>query len=299
MLARLQQLTTLSSLIVLIAWLGYWWERSVRVAVGGMLLFLFVYAAFLAVEFLLMQRINRLDAAPRASWPEVLRAWWKETITAPAVFCWHQPFFSDAVPDHLSVGASENCRGAVLIHGFLCNRGFWTPWLKRLRADGVPFAAVSLEPVFGDIDDYVPIIEAAVQKVTQATGQTPFIICHSMGGLAARAWMRTHDGDSRVAHVITIGSPHKGTWMGRFGHAPSGRQMCEASDWLCRLGDAEPPGRRELFTCWYSNCDNIVFPTSTAKLDGAENLFLPGAPHVGMAFHPQVIEHALGKIRAQ
>jgi hypothetical protein len=299
MLARLQQFVTLSSLLASALWLAYWWERSAFAAAAGVMAILFGYAFFLAIEFVLMQRVNRADPAPRASWSEVLRAWWLETTTAPAVFCWRQPFFSQAVPDHLPDPASAGRRGVVLVHGFVCNRGFWTPWLQRLRSDGVPFAAVSLEPVFGDIDDYVPIVEAAVQKVTQATGLPPILICHSMGGLAARAWMRTRDGDTRVAHVITIGSPHNGTWMGRFGHAPSGRQMCEASDWLCMLRDAEPPARRSLFTCWYSNCDNIVFPASTAKLEGADNIFLPGAPHVGMAFHPRVIEHALGKIRAQ
>lgn len=299
MLARLQQLITLSSLVASAIWLMYWWPRSMPVAMGGVFLFLFGYALFLAVEFVLMQRVNRADPAPRASWPQVLRAWWSETTTAPAVFCWRQPFFSDAVPDHLPKDGSAGCRGAVLVHGFVCNRGFWTPWLRRLREEGVPFAAVNLEPVFGDIDDYVSIVEAAVQQVTRATGRPPVLICHSMGGLAARAWMRTHAGDARVAHVITIGSPHNGTWLGRFGHAPSGRQMCEASDWLCRLRDAEPPMRRGLFTCWYSNCDNIVFPASTAKLDGAENILLPGVPHVGMAFHSRVLEHALGKIRSQ
>jgi triacylglycerol lipase len=41
--------------------------------------------------------------------------------------------------------------------------------------------------VFGGIDDYAPLIEQAVQQVTQATGRPPLLVCHSMGGLAARA----------------------------------------------------------------------------------------------------------------
>jgi pimeloyl-ACP methyl ester carboxylesterase len=103
-------------------------------------------------------------------------------------------------------------RGAVFIHGFVCNRGFWTPWLKELRARGHSFVAVNLEPVFGSIDEYVPIVEGAVQRVTQATGMAPVLVCHSMGGLAARAWLRAMSADGRVHHVITIGSPSRPGW---------------------------------------------------------------------------------------
>jgi pimeloyl-ACP methyl ester carboxylesterase len=81
-------------------------------------------------------------------------------------------------------------RGVVLVHGFLCNRAFWTPWLAPLRARGHAFVAVTLEPAFGSIDDYAPAIEAAVRRVTEATGQAPLIVGHSMGGLAIRAWLR-------------------------------------------------------------------------------------------------------------
>ncbi|RYF38882.1 MAG: permease, partial [Comamonadaceae bacterium] len=50
------------------------------------------------------------------------------------------------------------------------------------------------------------------------------------------------------------------------------------------------------FTCWYSNCDNIVFPTSTAQLQGADNRFVDGVAHVQMAFHPEVMKACLDEI---
>ena len=34
------------------------------------------------------------------------------------------------------------------------------------------------------------------------------------------------------------------------------------------------------FTCWYSNCDNIVVPTSTAMLPGADNRLVTAQGHV-------------------
>jgi len=40
-------------------------------------------------------------------------------------------------------------------------------------------------------------------------------------------------------------------------------------------------------TCYYSHCDNIVFPASRATLEGADNRHLPGVAHVQMADHPE------------
>jgi len=141
----------------------------------------------------------------------------------------------------------------------------------------------------------VPQIEDAVQRVTAATGRAPLLVCHSMGGLAARAWLRAHQADARVHHVITLGTPHHGTWLARFSPLANGQQMALHSAWLRQLALDEPAQRSRLFTCYYSNCDNIVFPTSVATLPGADNRLLPGVPHVALGFDQQVMAEALAR----
>src|SRR6185369_11352998 len=181
---------------------------------------------------------------------------------------------------------------------FVCNRGFWTPWLKELRTRDHLFIAVNLEPVFGSIDEYVPIIEQAVRRITDVTGLPPVLVCHSMGGLAARAWLCAMAADARVRQVITIGSPHHGTWLARFSHLTNGRQMRQDSEWLRRLERSGDAKRNALFTCWYSNCDNIAFPASTGTLASADNRLVRGAAHVDLGFHPQVMAESLARIAA-
>ncbi|MEO7128769.1 MAG: alpha/beta fold hydrolase, partial [Rhodoferax sp.] len=225
------------------------------------------------------------------------RAWAGETVTAARVFGWWQPFRSRAVPDQLAPAcAGQQRRGIVLIHGFVCNRGVWTPWLRRLRASGHVFVAVNLEPVFGAIDDYTPIIEDAVQRVTQATGRTPLLVCHSMGGLATRAWLRAANGYARVHHVVTIGTPHHGTWLARSMGGANARQMRIGCDWQRQLERDLPLQQQALFTCWYSNCDNIVFPASTATLPGADNRLLRGVAHVQLALDRTVMLDTLARL---
>lgn len=297
MLARLQQLITVSLLTAAGVWLVFFWNTSAVLAVAGLGVMLLGYSGFLAIEFVALRFINRGDPAPQPSWKEIAAAWLGETMVAPQVFCWRQPFRSRAYPDQLSPQTVlRGRRGVVFIHGFFCNRGFWAPWLKRLEGTGHAYVAVNLEPPFASIDDYVPLIDDAVQRVTAATGQPPLLVCHSMGGLAVRAWLKAMKAETRIFHVVTLGTPHRGTWLARFSRVANGRQMQRASQWLLQLDLDMPPHRHSLFTCWYSNCDNIVFPSSTATLPGADNRLVHGAAHVQLAFLPQVMLATLAMI---
>jgi pimeloyl-ACP methyl ester carboxylesterase len=300
MLAQLQRFITLTLIAAAFGWLFYFRGSSPALAVAGFFVIAWGYTGFLAVEFLLLRHINKTDPAPQPTWLELLRAWLGETLTAPRVFCWRQPFRMNAVPDRLSPEANlQGRRGVVFVHGFFCNRGLWTPWLSRMQASGRAFVAVNLEPLFGSIDDYAPQIDEAVRQVTQATGMTPLLVCHSMGGLAARAWLKQMKAEARVHHVVTIGTPHRGTWLARFGHGHNGRQMRLLSDWQAQLDHEMPVDRHSLFTCWYSNCDNIVFPASTATLTGADNRLVRGAAHVQMAFLPEVMNASLALLEGE
>lgn len=300
MLARLQQVITITLLSCALVWLGYFWERSALMALGGFALLVLGYSGFLALEFVALRFVNRSDPVPRPSWRELAGAWWGETLTAPRVFCWRQPFRSRAIPDQLLPAAvMKGKRGVVFIHGFFCNRGFWTPWLEQLQGTGHAFLAVNLEPPFASIDDYVQVIEDAVQHVTDATGMPPLLVCHSMGGLAARAWLKSQRGEERISHVVTIGTPHRGTWLARFSHLANGRQMRLSGQWHRELDRDMPAHRHSLFTCWYSNCDNIVFPSSTATLPDADNRLVHGVAHVQLAFVPQVIQASLDFLRVE
>ena len=296
MIARWQRAFILSTLLAMAAWLAWQWPRSPLCAVLGALLPLGIYLLVMAVQFLLMHRANRADPAPRAGVVQVLAAWWAEVCVGLTVFAWRQPFRHRSLPDWLPAQPTGR-RGVVLVHGFMCNRGLWLPWFSRLQAQGHAYVAVDLEPALGSIDDYAATIDEAVQRVTQATGRAPVLLCHSMGGLAARAWLRAHPGrEAHVHRVLTLGTPHGGTWLGRFSHAVNGRQMRLAGDWVQGLLRTEPPARAGRFTCWYSNCDNIVFPASTAALAGADNRFVAGVAHVQMAFHPAVMDACLAEI---
>lgn len=297
-LARLLQAMVALLLLAAALWAAFWWQRGQPVwAVLGAVLILFFHAPVMALEFALLRRANRADPAPRPSTPELLRAWAHEAVGAVQVFGWRQPFRWHRFDDHLSAAAAGR-RGLLLVHGFVCNRGLWKPWWPRLQQQGVPCIALNLEPVFGSIDAYAPLIDAAVHRLTQATGHAPLLVAHSMGGLAVRAWLRDGAGDARIHGVVTVGSPHSGTWMGRFGQSLNARQMRAHSAWLGRLAQDETPARYQRFTCFYSHCDNVVFPCSTATLPGADNRHLRGQAHVQLLQHPAVFDEIMRRLES-
>jgi len=290
MLARVQRLLGLLWVGGTLAWLmmfamaGRPWTAVIgALAIGG------AHAWVLAVEFMVLPWINRHDPTPRASGSMLVRAWWAEVCAATRVFGWQQPWRSHCEPDDLPESANGR-RGVVFVHGFMCNRGFWNPWLSRLRAGGVPFVAVNMEPVLGSIEGYADTIETAVLQVTQATGMAPVIVAHSMGGLAVRAWLCGVHADDRVHSVITIGTPHRGTWLAAMGLAHNAREMRYGCDWVETLGHREAQARRVLFTCFYSHCDNIACPATTGTLLGADNRHVEGMAHVQLAFQDVVFE---------
>ncbi|WP_404301537.1 esterase/lipase family protein [Alicycliphilus denitrificans] len=279
------------------AWVLGFWPRSPALALAGLVVVPLLSRLAMLPQFLLMAWVCRHGDPPRPSPMRLLRAWWAESRWAALVFGWWQPFRARAVPDWLPPRPPDRPapRGVVLVHGFLCNRAFWTPWFAPLRARGHAFAAVTLEPAFGSIDDYCDTIDAAVRRVTEATGRAPLIVGHSMGGLAIRAWLRARpDAETRVQRVVTVGAPHDGTWPARHARSVAGQQMRLHGSWVRQLRAQEPAGRAALFRCWYSNGDNVVYPPAAAMLHGADNRFLDGLAHVEMAFDPRVVRDCLG-----
>ena len=194
----------------------------------------------------------------------------------------------------------EGSLPVLLIHGYVCNRGFWAPLSRRLAQAGIVHGAVDLEPVGAGIDEFVPLVARAVDELLAHTGaRQVIIVAHSMGGLVARAFLRQH-GVQQVARVITLGTPHHGTALANLAVGRNARQMSrpggEPHGWLAQLDADETPATRALFTSIWSHHDNIVAPQASSHLPGATNIALGGIGHVALAADPRVMRQVLSEI---
>lgn len=237
----------------------------------------------------------------RLNWRQALRLFRGEFNATMLSSSWSMPFRT------FSQRLSSNPTGlpVLFIHGYGCNSGYWDAMSRLLVDAHISHAAVDLEPVFGGIDDFVPIVQRAVESLCSVTGKGKIIIvAHSMGGLVARAYLRTH-GSARIAKVITLGTPHHGTGLANSGIGLNGRQMRwtgrahngRPSEWLQELDQTEDRALRPLFVSIYSHHDNIISPQTSSHLPGAENIEFHGIGHVALALHPAVQARVLQEIR--
>lgn len=304
-MARLQQALSLACAGAAGVWLcwcwhtgwpqGAWWALALLFPQGPVLALELMWAAWAARRDAARRELGQAHAAPQ-TFPHVgawCGAWVRELWASSLTFGWRQPWAYDHYPDHLPIEA-QGRRGVLLVHGFVCNRGFWNPWMQGLRQAGVPYVAVTMEPPADDIGLQALGLQVACDRLMAATGVPPLLVGHSMGGLAIRSWLAGLPDDRALQHeAISIGSPHHGTALAMLAHTEAGMQMQLLSPFLRQLAHAESPARRARWTCYWSVCDNIVFPASTATLPGALNRAVPGLPHVALAHAPEILDEVL------
>lgn len=214
---------------------------------------------------------------------------WRDSVTA---FQISQPWLAPKRLAGESNAGSASAVPVLLIHGFFCNRQVWRPMARWLAARGHPLGAVDLEPVLGSIDGYVPAIERAVDELLARTGAPAVaLVGHSMGGLAARAYLRRHGGE-RICALVTIGTPHRGTFHARLGHGRNAHQMRPNSEWLATLAADEAACgalARPRITVILSHHDNIVAPQAGQTIPQADRTHeLAGIGHLSLAYDHDV-----------
>lgn len=257
-------------------------------------------AAVTALSFPLMMVVlvasttALLSRAPGAN-----ALWWRslfgDFVAVIRVFLLQQPW-AVAPPGVQPATAAPPRIPVLLVHGYLCNHRVWDVMAPRLRGAGHPVLALDLEPLFTSIDRYVPLIEQGVAELCRQTGSNKVaLLGHSMGGLVIRAWMRSH-GTSRVARVITLGTPHAGTRMAARSRTDNARQMFLRSPWLQDLAASESEPTRSLMRIGITPQDNIVYPQREQVLEGVPVTVFDGLGHLDLCLNGAVIAWVLQQL---
>lgn len=264
-------------------------------AVGaGLAVPLLLHGLVLGAQFALAIVAGRRDA-PREPlqlgiW---LRAWlrnWRDSVRA---FTFAQPLLcARALPQP----AAARRVPVLFVHGYGCNGAVWHPFARHLAARGHPVHALSLEPLLGSIDGYADAIAEAARQLRARSGRRGIaLVCHSMGGLAARAYLRRHP-DDEVLRIVTIGSPHRGTRHASLGLGQNALQMRRDAPWLRALAESETASLRRRFTVILSRHDNVLSPATDQTLPDAETVIVEGVGHLSLVYEPQIWEHVADRL---
>jgi len=273
---------------------GPW--QAAAIGLGSIVL---VRLAINANNFVMSRRVaSPTPHQHQISVPGALRMFGEEFAASMLASSWHMPRARPRMRIH------PDCRTppVLLLHGYGCNSGYWAHLTPLLDAAGISHATLDLEPLTGDIDGFADAIEEGATRLRREAGaQQVIVVGHSMGGLAARAWLRRH-GSTHAARVITLGTPHHGTCLATFGIGINAMQMQRAGvdgpacAWLRALAAHEDAATRARITSIYTHHDNIVAPQTSGHLEGARNVELGGVGHVALGRNRRVLALVMDEI---
>lgn len=168
----------------------------------------------------------------------------------------------------------------LLVHGVGCNAGVWYGMRGDLAARGIaPVYTISYGPPLASIDTFADQLAAKIDRILGETGaRRVVLVCHSMGGLVARTYVRRYGG-GKVARVIAIGAPFGGSRHAGLMFGTSLAQMRPGSTFLAGF-DAEGDEFREVpFVSLWSWHDSMVTPQTSSRLVKGENIVISGVAH--------------------
>jgi pimeloyl-ACP methyl ester carboxylesterase len=123
------------------------------------------------------------------------------------------------------------------------------------------------------------------------------IVAHSLGGLVARLALEHGPTRARVGTLVTLGSPHGGTYAARFGATARVKELRPGSPTLRKLERQVPWHGQPRLVCLWSRSDVLLLPPTSACIAGAENVEMTDFTHYSYLLHPragQAVLEALG-----
>jgi triacylglycerol lipase len=164
----------------------------------------------------------------------------------------------------------------IFVHGYNANPTTWATMVARFKA----FGYTDAELVAWSYDykqsnaTTATKLSAKIDSVLALTGAHHVdIIAHSMGALSARYYTRNLllGVDTRVDAVVTLGGTNHGTATA-FGCTPvSCSEMRPFSSFVSRLNSTDETWGTHRYATWWSSCDEVIYPQTSAKLSGATN----------------------------
>lgn len=165
----------------------------------------------------------------------------------------------------MDAGAAET--PVVLVHGYIHNHSAFLVMAGALRRAGFAHVhGLNYNPLRAGIAEIADALAVEVERVLGATGAPRCIIIgHSMGGIVARYYTQLIAAPGTVDTVVTLGSPHRGTYTAHLGPGPAARELRPRSPLLRRLEESARPSEVR-WIAYYSDLDIMVTPAVSAKL---------------------------------
>ncbi len=245
--------------------------------------------------FLVGSLARRIDDAV----PQPLRA-------VGHIAAWPASALVGVVPEPLRDGVASGWHGhgrdeppVLIVPGFMGPSFLLAPLAFFLRAHGRRVRVLNTFPALGGVEAHAQRVADAVADLLAETGaERVDYVAHSMGGLAARYFIRHLGGDTRIRRLVTIATPHRGTMWAALRVTRSARDMHPNGPFIAALGSEERiAGIR--CTNIRAGWDQVVWPREHGVWgEHAEDHELPFAEHWAIQADPRTLALVLAALEA-
>ena len=173
----------------------------------------------------------------------------------------------------------------LLVHGMVDNRSIFTVLRRGLVRRGFgQIETMNYSILTGDIRAAAARLGAEVERIVEETGyERIHVIGHSMGGLIARYYVTRLGGDAHVHTLVTLGTPHHGSYLAYGWNNGLTRQLRPGSALMEELAGPVTDCQTRFIVYW-SDLDQVVVPQRNAALHhedlNVHNIALHGVgPH--------------------
>jgi pimeloyl-ACP methyl ester carboxylesterase len=174
------------------------------------------------------------------------------------------------------------------------NRSIFTLLRLGLRRRGFGrVTSMNYSPFTTDIRAAAARLAEEVEALVAETGyERIHVVGHSMGGLIARYYVTRLGGDERVHTLVTLGTPHHGTYTAYGWNSQLTKQLRPGSPLMRELMQPVPECRTRFLVYW-SDLDQLVFPQRNGALHHPDlavtNVDLHGVGHMSLPILGSVV----------
>jgi triacylglycerol lipase len=180
---------------------------------------------------------------------------------------------------------TKELRTVVLVHGYTANKSNLFPLAAYLRFKGH-------KVLFYDYRTHEGVERSAINLKNflkkHVKGGRIDLVCHSMGGVVARAYLQLLGGTRRVDRCITLGSPHKGTYNAYWIPTKVGNELRPDSTLIKKLHQTQEKCFPVKMTSIIAGSDNIIIPRFHSAHE--ESIHIPDIGHNGLLFSINVMK---------
>lgn len=175
------------------------------------------------------------------------------------------------------------------IERFFCDREHDRDYLQRVDLG-------SLGTTIGSPKKYARKVRKEAIDLYEKHDQEISIIAHSMGGINSRYFIEFLRGHRIVDNLVTLGSPHQGTYVSYLGYFSSGgRNMTPHCDLIKKMNQKGVHEDVSYTAIWSVN-DAIISPSTNARIppeslkDSDKNIKIKDRGHLRMILSDSLFE---------